>query len=363
MSTNSFPISGVNKFRKLIGSRGPIAVALSVMVLLVAPFSAWAQLPCPAFASGPFINVQNPPCGASCGTPVMPGFQVFGNEAYLFNTVEGSQYTVDFCNGYSGSTWPAGITVALSDGAGGVVPGSSIAWTAGCSLTFTAPTTDTYDIIISILDDCGGANLPVDNGFISVDCGPSGASCFAPPPPPPCELFASGPFINIQTPPCEASCGTPVMPGFQVFGNEAYLINTVAGSEYTVDFCSGYSAGTWPAVITVALSDDAGGAVPGSAIAWAEGCNLTFTAPTTDTFVITISIFEDCGGANLPTDNGFLSLDCGPRDALCSNPDGIFIDGFENNNSFSWDGFVTRPESCHQPAELPSSIRVPASVR
>ena len=56
-----------------------------------------------------------------------------------------------------------------------------------------------------------------------------------------------GPYIDIQTPPCGDACGTALVPGFEVWENEAYLLDATAGSEYTIDFCAGYDPMTWPA--------------------------------------------------------------------------------------------------------------------
>ena len=137
----------------------------------------WAGATCLDFAHGPHNIIQNPPCGSTCGTPLVPGFEVFENEAYLVNCIAGSEYTVSFCNGYNPATWDAVITVGLYDGAGSTVQDSDIAFSEGCSLTFTTPTSDTYVIVISGFENCGGSLTNTNNGVLMIDCGPNGASC------------------------------------------------------------------------------------------------------------------------------------------------------------------------------------------
>jgi hypothetical protein len=129
-----------------------------------------------------------------------------------------------------------------------------------------------------------------------------------------CTLTAGGPYTNLQTPPCGTNCGTPTTAAFEVWGNEAYLVNGIAGSEYVFQFCTGYSAATWPATITVA---EWTGTTPGAVIGTVDGCSYTFVTPSTGTYVVYVSITADCGGAEVQTDNGLPTLDCGPNGAAC----------------------------------------------
>ena len=412
------------------------STVITVVNFLAATDAACAggATPCTVLAlnAGPYVDMQVPPCDLTCGTPVAPGYEVWGNEGYLVNATAGSEYTVEFCTGYDAATWPATITVAEWDGTN---PGTILGVVDGCSLTFTTPNTGEVIIYVSVTGDCGGVYNQTDNGAINIDCGPNGATCpasvgciaddwtnanplnicdgtfetlsvgatsasdggfelafddsqggtgaiaggftFAPGLPydldaglggvlaaqvpalpdmggtwlvtyyaldvagircdstsvltvnflpstdpacgataTPCTQFAAGggPFIDFAIPPCGASCGTPVAPAFEVFGNEAYTVTTTAGSEYVFEFCTGYDANTWPATITVAEWD---GVNPGTILGVVDGCSLTFTTPNDGDIIIYVSVTGDCGGAYNQVDNGAPTLDCGPNGATC----------------------------------------------
>ena len=134
---------------------------------------------CFSYAGGPYTDLLFPPCENTCGSPLSTGYQVWGNEAYIITGTAGSQYTFEFCNGYSAATWPAFISVGAYNGFGGVVPGSEIASVSGCSITFTTPLDKRYIIVVSVESACGGPEIPSNNGFATIDCGPNGASCYA----------------------------------------------------------------------------------------------------------------------------------------------------------------------------------------
>ncbi len=134
---------------------------------------------CLLFQGGPYFDIEIPPCDANCGTPLAAGFQVWGNEAYVITATAGSEYTFSFCNGYNASTWPAIITVAEYNGIFGAVPQSEIISTTGCSATFVTPEDKNYIIVVSVENSCGGPYVQTNNGFVTIDCGPNGATCYA----------------------------------------------------------------------------------------------------------------------------------------------------------------------------------------
>lgn len=129
---------------------------------------------------GPFGSVQGAfPCGATCGTPVVTGFEVFANEAYLTGTLDaGNEYTVSLTGANACVAWNATITIAEWDAATSTV-GTVVTFANSCSVTFNTPATGDYIIIITETGVCpaGGANPNgVDGGNLSVDCGPNGAN-------------------------------------------------------------------------------------------------------------------------------------------------------------------------------------------
>jgi hypothetical protein len=134
-----------------------------------------------------------------------------------------------------------------------------------------------------------------------------------------CTIIAdgAGPYTDFSTPPCDATCGTPLAPAFGVWANEAYVVDVTGNSEYVFQFCTGYDATVWAALITVAEWD---GTAAGTVLGFAADCSLTFTTPNSGQVMIYVSNADDCGGAYLQTDNGAPTLDCGPNGANCGDP-------------------------------------------
>ncbi|MCB0638797.1 MAG: HYR domain-containing protein [Lewinella sp.] len=239
--------------------------------------------PCTEFAAGPYRNMQNPPTGDDCGTPLASGFGVFGNESYLLNGQVGTEYEFSFCEGYDPAIWEAIITVARYDPyRHQAIPNTIIAWTEGCSLTFVAPTTDPYLIIVAAKHAVGGPEISRDNGQLTLT-----AHC----PPTTFETdFAIGPLPLRPKGASRTDCGAVLEPGIQVTGQEAFLVDVIAGREYEFSFREGYDPDRWKGMITVArYNQRRQEVVPHSVLTSAEGCSLTFTARTTSTYIIIIS--------------------------------------------------------------------------
>lgn len=258
--------------------------------------------PCTAFAAGPYPNIQQPPTGEACGTPIHSGFQVFGNEAYLLDGQAGTRYELGFCEGYDPVKWEAVITVArYDDRRRRAVPGSVIAWTEGCSLSFMTPADETYIVIIAARHALGGPEISQDNGLLSLtaECPPRKSS----------TLFHAGPHRMLQAAVREYGCGFTVEPGHEVQGNEAFLFDGLAGIEYAVSFCEGYSEERWPAVITIARYDErAQRVVPNSIVAAGEGCSLSFTALQDGLHIVVINAKGYQREAKVALANGLLTF-------------------------------------------------------
>jgi PKD repeat protein len=126
-----------------------------------------------------------------------------------------------------------------------------------------------------------------------------------------CPEFSGGPYIDFILPnSCELGCPV-VESNLEVWENEAYLLLCNAGLSYTFEFCNGYDALTWPAVLTVSLFDAiTNTTVPNTAIQVESGCSITFTAPITALYIVSISGDENCGGAENQTDNGLPTFFC-----------------------------------------------------
>jgi hypothetical protein len=172
----------------------------------------------------------------------------------------------------------------------------------------------TWEMKLYALDatgaDCDSTGITVVNFLNAADPACAGGAT-------PCTTLAvgAGPYTDFSIPPCDATCGTPVAPAFEVWGNEGYTVGATAGSEYVFQFCTGYDPATWPATITVAEWD---GTNPGTILGFVDGCSITFTTPNDGDIIIYVSITGDCGGAYDQTDNGAPTLDCGPNGATCS---------------------------------------------
>ncbi len=129
----------------------------------------------------------------------------------------------------------------------------------------------------------------------------------------PCLDFDGGPYNNFNYADACAIGGCPeIEEDFEVWENEAYILAGLkSGLSYTFEFCDGYSATTWDAVITLGEYDNGTGeAVPNSQIAWINGCSLTFTAPADGDYIMVLSGESNCGGNENQTDNGVPTFGC-----------------------------------------------------
>ncbi|MCB9267514.1 MAG: T9SS type A sorting domain-containing protein [Lewinellaceae bacterium] len=125
----------------------------------------------------------------------------------------------------------------------------------------------------------------------------------------PCTQYDGGPYIDLYSASsCFEACPT-VQPGYQVWQNESYLLPGLdAGVTYTLDFCNGYSAGAWAAVITIANFSYTSGV--GAPVTQTAGCNLSFTPGASGDYIAVISGDGNCGGAEVQQDNGFITFGC-----------------------------------------------------
>lgn len=161
----------------------------------------------------------------------------------------------------------------------------------------------------------------------------------------PCIQYAAGPYVDLYSASaCFEGCPT-VQPGFQVWQNEAYLLPGLdAGVTYTLDFCTGYNAGTWPAVITIATFSYTSGA--GTPVVYSAGCSLSFTPSASGDFIAIISGDGNCGGAEVQQDNGLLTFNCSGAGCLqCGNtftddggPNGNYLNNSDKTYTICPDG-------------------------
>lgn len=132
-----------------------------------------------------------------------------------------------------------------------------------------------------------------------------------------CLQYATGPYNNLGVAPCAEQCSTPTQPGFAAYSNEAYVVkNCYPGAEYFFGICDGYDAGIWAAELTVAEWDTPNSQiVNGTVMATIKDCQVIFTIPTTYTnpidIIIVVADANNCGGATLEEENGFLTFGCG----------------------------------------------------
>ena len=193
-------------------------------------------------------------------------------------------------------------------------------------ITFDSEFDTTYIIVISEVGRCGGITKSINNGLPSIDCGPGGAIC------PPfvvdsfcVEYDGDEPYTNVQNPDCQEGCSASIFAAAQIWNNEAYVLDVQDGVEYTFDFCDGYDANVWEALIVVAEYDDVTNqAVPESVITNVFDCSVTFVAPDDMTLIIVVSEVGDCDGdTDFGSDNGTIELICNsnldpcPEDSIC----------------------------------------------
>jgi hypothetical protein len=153
-----------------------LLLSLSVICLFLLSFqNAYAQ--CTAYdPSSIWVDLEDSsPCGATCGTPTVTGFEVWSNEAYILGQLTaGSEYDY-MLSTPSGPGWNPTMTLAAWDGTN---VGAVVAFVDGRSLSATIPTDGNYIIIVSETGNCNGAATNgIDNGTLSIDCGTGGATC------------------------------------------------------------------------------------------------------------------------------------------------------------------------------------------
>ena len=138
-----------------------------------------------------------------------------------------------------------------------------------------------------------------------------------------CTSFTDGPYINLNPAPCADNCATPTVTPFQVWSNEAYIVEDIAaGATYTISLLDSdvngnvLTSGVWPAEITVAYADTTGGTTTVDAAlpsACSTNYTLDFTAPQSGIILVIINEVGACGAAATNNiDNGYLSfsVDC-----------------------------------------------------
>ncbi|MCA1750176.1 MAG: fasciclin domain-containing protein [Cryomorphaceae bacterium] len=123
-------------------------------------------------------------------------------------------------------------------------------------------------------------------------------------------LSAVNNFVNAGGAPAPDENGVCEVIEFTAFGvwaGEIYPVpNIVEGTEYTFSICDGFGAGSWDA--TLIVQNLATGAV----IASVDGCDITWTAGSSDDIGIIIQEVGTCGTTsdNSNVDNGSPSLTC-----------------------------------------------------
>jgi hypothetical protein len=151
-------------------------------------------------------------------------------------------------------------------------------------------------------------------GFESYTLSMSAVTCTPNPQPDTCTTWLNGPFGDFNfyfggapLPDEEGNCPIYTMDELSIYASEYYDINNFqAGTDYTFSVCYGEGAGTWP--VEIAIMDTLE-----NIIAWADSCQLSFTAPYTGTYFVGFNEAGACGSSssNTSTNNGYLSVSCG----------------------------------------------------
>lgn len=139
---------------------------------------ACATMPCTDWDAGPYTTFSQANMCFAASQSITAGFQVYGNESYLLTGLDPNvDYSFDFCNGYSASTWSgeAVITVVENTSFDGTTwgLGAVLTYTTGCSVTFSVPTAGDYIVVVSVDGDCGGVEVDTNNGtptFSAANC-------------------------------------------------------------------------------------------------------------------------------------------------------------------------------------------------
>lgn len=151
------------------------------------------------------------------------------------------------------------------------------------------------------------ANLDGENGVVHVINSVLLPDLFEP-----CTDFVGGPYIDFNTyfggapQSVDGVCPVNQITDFEAWASEQYTINGfVAGVEYTFSICEGPGAGSWNPELYVFTPS-------GELVAYNEGCSITWTSPSSGTFLIGIQEVGFCGNEspNQNTDNGYPTLTC-----------------------------------------------------
>lgn len=115
------------------------------------------------------LNAVTPSCATGC-TPVSNTTPVQSSRAYLLaGLTGGEEYTFDICSGYDPANWEAVLTIGEVSSSG-IIENSEFVAAKGCSITFTCPASGDYVVVISEVDNCGGAEVTVNNGTPTLRC-------------------------------------------------------------------------------------------------------------------------------------------------------------------------------------------------
>jgi len=136
-----------------------------------------------------------------------------------------------------------------------------------------------------------------------------------------CGAFGGGPWTDIRSTSCIA--GETVESGYAAWANEAYILDVIAGTQYTLSICDGFdpNATGWnDGVVLSAYEDaDSNGIVDDvdNPIAIGTDCSLTFT-PVQDGIIFLVVNDATCIGSLVQSDNGSASIttdtNCTPTD-------------------------------------------------
>ena len=159
-----------------------LQAALCLVALCLTTSSASAQC-CTSFTDGPYTNLNPVPCADNCEVPVVTGFQVWSNEAYVVEgIVAGTTYTISLVdavengNVLTAGVWPAEITVGYANGTGATTIFDTTlpsVCSTNYTLNFTAPIDGNILVLINEVGNCNALNSNnIDNGHLSlaVDC-------------------------------------------------------------------------------------------------------------------------------------------------------------------------------------------------
>lgn len=164
-----------------VGTSSPVSQTVTVNALNASDPLCQAQ-PCLDYDGGLYFDYLSVGDVHLLDCPIFTNpDEVWENEAYLFLGLKaGISYTFEHCTNYNAATWPSVITVGVYDpNNNNALAGSEIAYTSGCSITFTPPVDDNYIVVVSGEDNCGGPENATDNGLSTFQCN-GGSLCGKP---------------------------------------------------------------------------------------------------------------------------------------------------------------------------------------